>query len=290
MTQCITEQYFGGPQAFYAKLVLLGLLRKDCPVCHRLISFQFVADRNFPKTYCHNCSSKVTSCRKNSVFGLFDIKKNAAFLFILQSFVMGASMQLMTNLSGLGPLTTRTYVNIIRTIMVDEAERMYEQWEGDLGGPGKVIEIDEVFVVKRKYNVGKRLVKEELVIFGITELEGGAVQILDDELYDYLVQKEDYKEQKALQRKRQQQRRRGGAGIFSSDETARCDQPSQTTNGPIGLAGVTSGGPVVFSFNPDMEKKERELFGPSVKSRPRRTLFFIVPDRRRETLLDIIYK
>ena len=174
--------------------------------------------------------------------------------------------------------------------MVDEAERMYEQWEGDLGGPGKVIKIDEVFVVKRKYNVGKPLVNEELVIFGITEREAGVVQILDDELYSYLVQKEDYKEQKALQRKRQQQRRRGGAGVFASDENERSDQQSQTTNGQSGLAGGTSGGRVVFSFNPDMEQKERELFGPAVKSSPRRTLIFVVLDRRRQTLLVIIYK
>ena len=63
-----------------------------------------------------------------------------------------------------------------------------------------------MFVVKRKYNVGKRLAKEELVVFGITERDGGPVQILDDELYDYLVKKEDKKE-KAQRRNRRRKRR-----------------------------------------------------------------------------------
>ena len=112
-------------------------------------------------------------------------------MFILKCFVTGSSMQLMNQLSGLTPQTTREYVNNIRTIMVDESKRMYRDWVGDLGGPGKVIEIDEMFVVKRKYNVGKRLAKEELVVFGITERDGCPVQILNDELYAYLVDKED---------------------------------------------------------------------------------------------------
>ena len=146
--------------------------------------------------------------------------------------------------------------------MVDEAKSMYEQWEGDLGGPGKVIEIDVVFVLKRKYNVGKRLVKEELVIFGITEREGGAVQILDDELYSYLVTKEEFKEQKVLQMKRQQQRQRCGAGVFSSDETERGDQPSQTTNGPSGLAEGMSGSGCFFHSTPTWRRENGNFSGP----------------------------
>ena len=109
-------------------------------------------------------------------------------------------MQLMTQLSGLTPQTTRAYVINISTIMVDESKRMYRDWVGDLGGPGKVIEINKVFVVKRKYDVGKRLAKEELVVFGITERDGGPVQILDHEFYAYLVVKEDDGKRKAQRR------------------------------------------------------------------------------------------
>ena len=200
-------------------------------------------------------------------------------------------MQYMTKLSGLTPQTTRAYVNNIRAIMVDESKRMYRDWVGDLGGPGKVIEIDEVFVVKRKYNVGKRLAKEELVVFGITERDGGPVQILDDEFYAYLVDKEDDGKRKAQRRNgRRKMRQRGSAGVSRSRPVEREVEPRANHIVGRGLPGTATADQVPFSHDPDMERIEKQLFGQRVKTRPRRTLFFMVPNRARETLVDIIYK
>ena len=140
MNQAITNAYFGGREAFYAKLVLLGLPPSVCPLGHDLVSFQFVGDWPFTKPHCSVCHSKITSYRSGTVFGVFDIKKCPAFLFILQSFVMGAFMQLMSRLSELGPTTTRVYVDYIKTVLTDHSQLMYQRWEGDLRGPGNVMD------------------------------------------------------------------------------------------------------------------------------------------------------
>ena len=139
--------------------------------------------------------------------------------------------------------------------------------------------------------MGKRLAKEELVVFGITERDGGPVQILDDEFYAYLVDKEDDGKRKAQRRNgRRKMRQRGSAGVSHSRPTGR---EVESRDHPIidrRLRGIATADQVPFSHDPDMERMEKQLFGPGVKTRQRRTLFFMVPNRARETLVDIIYK
>ena len=62
--------------------------------------------------------------------------------------------------------------------------------EGMLGGDGKVVEIDEVFLSKRKYNKGRMPAEGQVIVFGMTELEEPLKQVQDPALLRYLIEKE----------------------------------------------------------------------------------------------------
>ena len=109
--------------------------------------------------------------------------------------------------------------------------------------------------------------------------------------YAYLVDKEDDGKRKAQRRNgRRKMRQRGSAGVSNSRPTGREVEPRDHPIIDRRLRGIATADQVPFSHDPDMERMEKQLFGPRVKTRPRRTLFFMVPNRARETLVDIIYK
>ena len=45
-----------------------------------------------------------------------------------------------------------------------------------IGGPGKIVEIDEVHIAVRKYMKGSELVSEHFWVFGMIEVEGGWIE------------------------------------------------------------------------------------------------------------------
>ena len=57
-------------------------------------------------------------------------------------------------LSGLDSETTRKCLNVVRESVSSFMREEYKSIEGKLGGVGKIIELDEMFAAKRKYNVG----------------------------------------------------------------------------------------------------------------------------------------
>ena len=64
----------------------------------------------------------------------FDIRRSAAFMFVLQCFIVRVTIEATSFLSGLEKQTTRCYVSAIRTIMIDRSKELYRQWEGRIGG------------------------------------------------------------------------------------------------------------------------------------------------------------
>ena len=186
-----------------------------------------------------------------------------------------------------------------------------------MGGPGKVVEIDEAIHTKNKYHVGRLQPNQGVIVFGITERDGGK-KTVDKELYDYLVAKNDWRNSKGRPSNsgglRPPQTRRRGSGtptqqaaealddeedlpqvVLGNDDEGDDDEgddwaeEAEDVQEPTPEQAVQQGA-VRFEFNPDLERAERELFRPDKKTKEHRTLFFVVPDRSAETLLPIIRK
>ena len=152
----------------------VGLISSTCSLCgNQTLRFQFVKDRPFPKTYCYTCSRNVPSCRNGSIFDRLNILLIPTSIFIVNSFVVNMTIDAITTMAGIDVMTTRRYLWVIRDAMTRVVKELYRQWEGQLGGPGKVIEIDEAFLAKRKYGVGRIPKKGNMLVFGITERDGG---------------------------------------------------------------------------------------------------------------------
>ena len=88
-----------------------------------------------------------------------------------------------------------------------------------IGGPGKIVEIDEVHLAERKYMRGTELVSEHFWVFGMIEVEGGWIEFEDEELYKRLIKSEKPRfstmPKKCLtkQRRRNAPRRRSPRGM-----------------------------------------------------------------------------
>ena len=330
MSPLIDEYYFGGRREFYTMVFNSGLLRQNCPICGLLtIGFQYVADQNFPKTYCYNCSRRVPSCRNGSIFDLYHIEHMPAFFFLMKCVALRVSTQAATVLSGLDAETTRRYISIIRTVMAHTMTRTYRDWEGKLGGPHLVVEIDEAFLTKRKYHVGRQMPNESTIVFGITEREGGPTKIEDVQLYNYLIEKETWRSGEPVVIGQQQWHQSFNIcpdadrvhndlgdgvhehltamdevpldnGLVIEENTTQIvigegedddwEHEDSTPETNMSQPRNETTGRRAFRFNKALEAVEKKIFGPKERRGPKRTLFFVVPDRSAETLIPIVRK
>ena len=203
--------------------------------------------------------------------------------------------------------TTRKYLNIIRDIVDKTMQDEYKQMEGKLGGEGKIIEIDEMIATKRKFNRGRVPPKQHVLIFGMTQRDGGPVRVEDGELYNYLWQKDRFREGLEIDaeapglRPPQERRRPDDAqreqpedGSVVIDEDTRVifvddDEEEGTEEDVCDVDEVVDGERTgQFRFRRDMEARERALFGTQGTASPKKTVLFHVPDRKAATLVPII--
>ena len=252
-----------------------------------------------------------------------------AFFFLMKCVALRVSTQAATVLSGLDAETTRRYISIIRTVMAHTMTRTYRDWEGKLGGPHLVVEIDEAFLTKRKYHVGRQMPNESTIVFGITEREGGPTKIEDVQLYNYLIEKETWRSGEPVVIGQQRwhesfnicpdaDRVHNDLGdgvhehltamdevpldnglvieenttqiVIGEGEDDDWEHEDSTPETNMSQPRNETTGRRAFRFNKALEAVEKKIFGPKERRGPKRTLFFVVPDRSAETLIPIVRK
>ena len=154
-------------------LVERGLLNNKCPHCGEKGTLQHEKSDNIPRFYCP-CKQVKFSCSTGSQFQKAEIRDLPLFLFIARCMCLRVREKAIQCLSGADVRTVRSCINAIREAMRERVKKEFDEGRLKLGGDGKVVKIDEMFVCHRKYHRGRRQAKEGVWVLGLTEVESAS--------------------------------------------------------------------------------------------------------------------
>ena len=196
----VSYDSFGGKDAVVAFLFDHGLLRTTCPDCHRDGKLEDVVGMEFPRLCC-KCGYRRSS--KNATVlddhGIGDIP---LFIFVVKCFLLRISTKAIVELSGAHEETVHKYLKVVRSVLCSHFESEARNPDFMFGGPGKIVEVDEAFISKRKYGRGRRQPKEGIWVVGITEVDDPTQRIDDEELLRVMKKREADREAAAGRRVR----------------------------------------------------------------------------------------
>ena len=313
----ITIDTFGGRDDFFKSLMDVGLICNCCSWClSTKLTLYFLPKEIFPRAKCNRCGQRSESLRRGTIFEKHGINNIAGFIFVANCFTLKIPFAATVILSGLNEQTVRAYQGYIRDMINIIIERKNLEMEHSLGGDGKVVEIDEVFLTKQKYGRGRIPAKAQTIVFGMVERDGNQVEIRDPALYAYLLKKEAHKTKlegkrhgKELRQRQEPPRTRTQQIVASDvdgtyvnededtmiinlgddDETDDEEELIEIANEvPSNGEGAPDEPP--FEIDPNMEAKEKELFGKKDRTKRNKILCFVVKDRTARTLLPIVRK
>ena len=307
---------FGGKTKVLNFLFEHGLLNRKCPKCGQEKEPMKEEGRAIPRCKCGPCDVRFC-CSKNMPLRWGKISNIPLFLFVVNCFVLRVNMKTMQALSGADYRTVRRYLTAIRDAISASARKKHEMGQQKLGGEGKVVEVDEMFLCHSKYNVGRRPVKEGVWVLGLTEVDKASHPIENPDALQKLMERERKREraaQERAERRKLSKQRQVLARLstfpssFTSRVAAREVRPPQPAVSP-------PPSPVIESTEQDFDEEDEHdpvaivhvdedindgleahlaqiefgrqmsrLFSQSRKDKPKRTLFFILPDRKKETL------
>ena len=214
---------FGRRDDVLDKLFELGLLNKICQVHKCEVPIETDEAHTFPRLACPNCSSR-PSCVTNAALNWNKIRDVPLFIFVAKCFANHVSTTAMVSLTGADYRTIRGYISCIQKALCAKVKKMHEDGLLKLGGPGKVVEVDEMHPCGRKYNRGRTLEKEGVWILGLTEVDVASHPIENPAFLDQLRKREEEREEAA----RQQQEKRKRSKTAKKAAKRRCTAPHRT--------------------------------------------------------------
>ena len=278
---------FGGKE-FWENLFEVGLIQKECPVCHRPAEVSMYKSRNWvPQAKCPEHGER--SCLSSGFFAEMNIKEPAKFVHFALTYASRMSRENWQMMAGLANDTVSKFLHIVEDCMDETVVQAMRDGEMLLGGEGVVVEIDEKILTVNKYHKG-RVSKKETTIFGMVEVDA-PVKVVDDVELRAAVRTANHL--KAVELGRTTQSRRDLRQLVP-DETpfAVSRARVEVVDGQGKSETVRLSGPVL----PEDEEKAvdeciQELtrrFVQARNGRPRKAIFFCVPDRTHNTLIPLI--
>ena len=170
---------FGGKD-FWETLFRVGLIRKECPVCHVPNDVSMYKTRNWiPQTKCPEHRGR--SCLKTGFFAEMNFKEPAKFVQYALAYTSGMTSENARLMAGVAEKTASKFHRAIEEGMDEYITRRIQAGEMLLGGDGKVVEIDEKELTVNKYNRG-RVPPKKITIFGMVEVDDPVLPVEEVEL------------------------------------------------------------------------------------------------------------
>ena len=281
---------------FVSRLFSFGLLTTTCPECKRDGDVEYSKDRNIPRIWCPVCKIRF-SATKGTVIDVNAISNIPLFVFVAQCFVLRMTSKQICELTGSKDQTVSKYLDVIKTSACKMFQRQLDNGFMMFGGKGKSVEVDECEICHSKYNRGRLEAKEGVWVVGITEVDEPK-RLVPHQLQTLIVERECSRKRFLESRKTKGAKRRAIPSNSSTipatgnqtddvdyvEVDVQCDEeksilevidPDQTD---VDVNGAKR----------DLEEDLREMFSQSRSGKSKRTVFFIVKDRSKNTLHSII--
>ena len=204
-------------------------------------------------------------------------------MFVMRCYVLRVPVKAISGLTGSKEETITKYLTLIKDSIRVCFEDQIRNENIMFGGEGKVVEIDEAFLSRRKYYRGRKQAKEGVWVVGLTEVDTSTREVNDPLVLQHVLENEARMHALSLLPRRRLKKAKKAARIVRT-----AFEPSLTR------FRVIDGGTLVEEEEPedvrDLEREIRTLFSQRRKGLPKKTLFFIVESRDAATLTHIIKK
>ena len=312
----LTFDSFGGRTKVFDFLFERKLLNKTCPSCGQERPIYFETGKTIPRFRCGPCKVRMY-CTKNTAIEWNMVRDIPLFIFVAHCFCECVSTKAIMALTGADYRTIQSYITTFREALCAAVKEKRRSGELMLGGPGKVVEVDEMFLSHRKYKRGRKLEKEGTWVLGLTEVDASSHPIENPEALEKLIDREDKREQAARERAERRKtamqhairmRLHDFPSAFSTQSTSQpprisqrdsqepqcrdvdLDRRAMENDDPVDLVKVGNNADDCEGAleRIEFENQLRRLFSQSRKDKEKKTIFFVLPDRRKETLEKII--
>ena len=164
----VTKTSFGTNEQLWDKLVELGFFdaRPCCPTCHTPLNTKQLREDLHFSTQCWKCKETVNLLDGSLLKG---VKKLRTFLHATITWATNGKVSTMMAESGIAPKTWSSIKEKLQQTVDQTLERLVESGEMKLGGPGKVVEVDECKLYTPKYHRGHPQTSSDVWVVGLLE-------------------------------------------------------------------------------------------------------------------------